>query len=181
MCFINHCCPVEWKANHGWGHALLSKFLMHGNYEAGCVPTWWNQTCHIHTGDSARTSRTLIGKLLAAGRGGRSDAHTAAKEHVISSALSTQTWQADSVALSHHLCKSHRHEMNREEMFNASLMVWCLPASHSQREDTDSEIFPLIYMQMMLCSGWQLMSILASKKYVLFKDLFIYLFSWGSG
>lgn len=78
ICFINHCCPVKRKSNHRWGHAF-SKFLMHGNYEAGCIPTQWNQTWHIHTGASARTGRSLTGKLLAAGTGGRGDVHTACK------------------------------------------------------------------------------------------------------
>lgn len=73
ICSINHCCPVKQKSNHRWGHAL-SKFLMHGNYEAGCVPAQGNQTCHIPRGACARTGRSLLGKLLAGGTG---DAHTA--------------------------------------------------------------------------------------------------------
>lgn len=68
ICFINHCCPVKQKSNHRWGRAL-SKFLMHGNYEAGCVPTQENQTCHVPGGACARTGRNLTGKL-AGGTGG---------------------------------------------------------------------------------------------------------------
>lgn len=180
ICFINHCCPVQRKSNHRWGHAL-SEFLMHGNSEAGCVPTRWNQTCHIHTGGSARTGRSLIGKLLAAGTGGRGRGAThtpPAREHVIPGALPVQAWKAQSIALSHHLCNSHWHETNWEEMFNdllGSLMsarILLPKGGHRFVVSTDSEISPLIYMQMMLCSGWQLMIILASKKYGLFKDYY---------
>lgn len=76
-------CPVKQKSNHRWGHAL-SKFLMHGNYAAGCVPTQGIQTCHIHRGAYARTGRSLIGKLLAGGTGGCTHctgAHTAFPRH----------------------------------------------------------------------------------------------------
>lgn len=153
MCFINHHCPVKRKSNHRWGHAL-SKFLMHGNYEAGCIPPRWNQTCHIHTGASARTGRSLVRKLLAAGTGAGAMHTLPARERIISSALSMQTWKAQSIALSHRLCKCHWHKMNREEMFNGlpdNLMSACLSVpkgGHCFFVSTDSEISPLIYTQM---------------------------------
>lgn len=73
ICFINHCCPEKQKFNHRWGCAL-SKFLIHGNSEAGCVPTQGNQTCPIHRGTCARTGRISQGNFLLEAQG---NAHTA--------------------------------------------------------------------------------------------------------
>lgn len=52
------------------------------------------------------------GNFLLQARGAGVMCTLPAREHVISSALATQTWKAQNVALSHRLCKSHWHEMN---------------------------------------------------------------------
>lgn len=157
ICSINHCCPVKQKSNHRWGHAL-SKFLMHGNYEAGCVPAQGNQTCHIPRGVCARTGRSLLGKLLAGGTGDAHTACTGAQHFQCTSSAdleNTVHWsepENQCIALGCLLCRSHWPGVNRGDMSNSlpdSLVpAWpplpkggrCFPVS------TDSDISPLMHI-----------------------------------
>lgn len=123
ICFINHRCPVKQKSNHRWGHAL-SKFLLHGNYAAGCVPTQGNQRCHIHRGACARTDRNLMEKPLAGGM--RECTHCTGAQHFPgppSTDLENTGHGSETEKPVHCLgcvlCSSHWHGVNRGDTSNS--------------------------------------------------------------